>query len=121
MEKLGEFTTLLSQLAEKIGTTVEKAWPHMVAAHQADVWVSLGSASLVFAVSLAVFLWGLGQTADQLDEYSMTKPLFKGLFALILGGLSGVISLVALVSNLGVWVRSVVDPSGSLILRILGK
>lgn len=122
-----QLTTLLQQLAQQLGVSVEYLWPYLVrwtfAEHLSVLIVNLIGASIS---ALFVFLsikvlrsgWGKSITSDQYDTPSAEFfQVVGGLIGMIIFGFWGIVCL----SEASHQVAGVLVPEAQAILDILAK
>lgn len=113
-------TMLLSELAAKLGTTVEYLWGVMIAQAQVEIYTFIG-VFIAFLLSIGVLILTIaGLNKYGLDDYS--NPNTKGWGFIIFICISGVVvltSLLVLISNFGDFITAINNPEYWALQEIL--
>lgn len=113
-------TMLLSELAAKLGTTVEYLWGVMIAQAQVEIYTFIG-VFIAFLLSIGVLILTIaGLNKYGLDDYG--NPDTKGWGFIIFICISGVVvltSLMVLISNFGDFITAISNPEYWALQEIL--
>ena len=125
MEKATEqITALLRELAAQLGHTAASLWPKMVLAHWAtalgETIALLVGGSIFFLLASNVARRAIYEGNKNYQERNEGKVAYLTVVSAVFAVL-GITALGFLVFESGFLLRSLLEPEGALVLKLLGK